>query len=67
MVDSMFADCDATTTTCATSGTAEIQGPKLRGRKTQQQEKLLLLLLLKKMEAQLQLQYLVQGSLTFDP
>ena len=26
MVDSMFADCDATTTTCANSGTAEIEG-----------------------------------------
>ena len=26
MVDSMFADCDATTGTCPTSGTAEIEG-----------------------------------------
>lgn len=26
MVDSMFADCDATTQTCANSGTAEIEG-----------------------------------------
>jgi len=26
MVDSMFADCDPTTTTCANSGTAEIEG-----------------------------------------
>ena len=29
MVDSMFADCDATTTTCATSGTAEIEGSQI--------------------------------------
>ena len=29
MVDSMFADCDATTTTCATSGTADIEGSQI--------------------------------------
>ena len=29
MVDSMFADCDATTQTCANSGTAEIEGSQI--------------------------------------
>ena len=29
MVDSMFADCDPTTATCATSGTAEIEGSSI--------------------------------------
>ena len=29
MVDSMFAECDSTTTTCASSGTAEIEGSQI--------------------------------------
>ena len=29
MVDSMFADCDPTTATCATSGTADIEGSSI--------------------------------------
>ena len=29
MVDSMFADCDSTTQTCANSGTAEIEGSQI--------------------------------------
>ena len=29
MVDSMFAECDSTTTTCASSGTAEIEGSRI--------------------------------------